>query len=385
MSKIRILFLAADPTDSSRLRLGQELRDIREKLQLSKLRDNFLLEARESTRPGDITQAILDIEPQLVHFSGHGMSTGELCFEDILGKTQPVSPTALASLFELVAEQVNCVVLNACYSEVQAKAIAEHIPFVIGMNQAIGDRAAITFATGFYKALGAGRLFEDAYKFARVEIQLQGIPEHLTPVFFKAKQDKSRLEVYETQVNKIEPLSRDRILTSSTAQDLLDSSQDDKQVHESQSVSGNEVTYARLENLLRTGKWKEADDVTLTIMLKLARREREGWLDVQHVERLPCKDLQTLNQLWTTCSNGHFGFSVQKHIWEVVKKNCEIFGSRVGWRSSYSSTWKDYLDLTFDLSAPQGHLPSLSWRPFRYLLVDPFAARLSECGIQLSP
>lgn len=46
--------------------------------------------------------------------------------------------------------------------------------------------------------------------------------------------------------------------------------------------------------------------------------------------------------------------------------------------------YQDYLDLTFDLSAPQGHLPSLSWRPFRYLLVDPFAARLSECGIQLS-
>lgn len=184
MNKIKILFLAAEPSDISRLRIGQELRDIREKLQLSKQRDNFLLESRESVRPGDITQAVFDVEPQVVHFSGHGTSTGELCFEDVSGQTKLIQSEALAKLFSLVAECVTCVILNACYSEVQAKAIAEHIPFVIGMNQAIGDKAAISFATGFYKALGAGRSFEDAYKFALLEIQLEGIPEHLTPVIY---------------------------------------------------------------------------------------------------------------------------------------------------------------------------------------------------------
>jgi hypothetical protein len=182
MNKVKILFLAADPSDSARLRLGQELRDIRERLQLSKLRDKFLLESRESVRPRDITQAIFDVEPQIVHFSGHGLSTGEICFEDILGKTQSVQPEALTNLFELVAGQVSCVILNACYSESQAKAISEHIPFVVGMDKAIGDRAAIAFATGFYKALGAGRSFQESYKFARVEIQLEGIPEDLIPV-----------------------------------------------------------------------------------------------------------------------------------------------------------------------------------------------------------
>ncbi|WP_243714124.1 hypothetical protein [Nostoc sp. 106C] len=73
MNNIKILFLAADPSDSARLLLGQELRDIREKLQLSKQRDSFSLESRESVRTGDITQAILDVEPQIVHFSGHGI------------------------------------------------------------------------------------------------------------------------------------------------------------------------------------------------------------------------------------------------------------------------------------------------------------------------
>lgn len=180
----KILFLAADPSNATRLRLGEELRDIRENLLRSKKRDGFVLESRESVRPGDVTQAIHDIEPQIVHFSGHGMSTGELCFEDCLGEIQPVKPDALASLFKLVAEQVNCVVLNACYSETQAQAIAKHIPFVIGMNQDIDDQAAITFAVGFYKALGAGHSFEKAYKFAQVEMQLEGILEHLKPVLY---------------------------------------------------------------------------------------------------------------------------------------------------------------------------------------------------------
>lgn len=184
MSKIKILFLAADPSDSTRLRLGQELRDIRERLQLSKQRDGFSLESRESVRPEDLTQAIFDVEPQIIHFSGHGTTNGELCFENSLGRTQPVSTVALTNLFELVANQVSCVILNACHSEIQAKAIAEHIPFVIGMSQSIGDKAAITFAVGFYKALGAGRSIEDAYKFACLDIQLQGIPEHSTPVFY---------------------------------------------------------------------------------------------------------------------------------------------------------------------------------------------------------
>ncbi|WP_208099071.1 hypothetical protein [Nostoc sp. 106C] len=108
----------------------------------------------------------------------------------MLGKTQPVKPDALANLFKLIANQVKCVVLNACYSEVQAKAIAKHIPFVIGMNQSIGDKAAIGFAVGFYKALGAGRSFKDAYEFACVEIQLAGIPEYSTPTLLEKEKLK---------------------------------------------------------------------------------------------------------------------------------------------------------------------------------------------------
>jgi CHAT domain len=179
---IKVLFLASDPSDAVRLRLGQELRDIREKLQMSKQRDNFILESREAVRPGDLTQAIFDVEPHIIHFSGHGTNQGDLCFEDIVGKIKTVKPDALAALFEMETERVQCVILNACYSKIQAEAISQHIPHVIGMNQGIGDRAAIAFSIGFYKALGANRTVEQAYKAGCVEIRLEDIPEHLTPV-----------------------------------------------------------------------------------------------------------------------------------------------------------------------------------------------------------
>jgi hypothetical protein len=183
---ISILFLASDPSDASRLRLGEEAREIGEKLRLGKSRDIFDFQQRWSARPDDVSQALLDIRPKIVHFSGHGTSSGELCLEDKSGKIQPVSPEALAALFELVSNEVECVVLNACYSERQGAAIAQHINLVIGMNKAIGDKAAIAFAIGFYQALGAGRSIEEAYRFGCVQIRLQGIPEHLTPILRKS-------------------------------------------------------------------------------------------------------------------------------------------------------------------------------------------------------
>jgi hypothetical protein len=180
-----ILFLAANPKDTGRLRLDQELRDIAEGLQRAQKRDQFNLEQRLAVRPQDIERAILDVSPQIIHFSGHGAGEQGLVFEDEIGNAKLVDGAALAGLFELFADQIHCVVLNGCYSEVQAKEIAQHIPYVIGMNQEIGDRAAIAFAVGFYDALGAGRDVEFAYNLGCAVIRLEGIAGNLTPVLLK--------------------------------------------------------------------------------------------------------------------------------------------------------------------------------------------------------
>ena len=100
-----------------------------------------------------------------------------------MGKTKPVPHEALKELFSLVSSDTKCVVLNACYSHVQAQAISQHIDYVIGMKHAISDSAAIAFAVGFYQALGGGRTIVDAFAFGKVQIMLhEGTGEKETPI-----------------------------------------------------------------------------------------------------------------------------------------------------------------------------------------------------------
>ncbi|MBF2015562.1 MAG: CHAT domain-containing protein [Rivularia sp. T60_A2020_040] len=180
-----ILILASNPKNTSQLRLDEEVREIDAGLQRAKKRELFDLKQRWAVRCQEVYQALLDLKPQIVHFSGHGSGDDGLFLEDEDGNLKLVNTEAIAKLFELFSTTIECVVLNACYSEVQASAIAKHIPYVIGMNQAIGDKAAIKFATGFYNALGAGENIEFAYKLGCNVIQLDGIAEHLTPVLKK--------------------------------------------------------------------------------------------------------------------------------------------------------------------------------------------------------
>lgn len=180
----KILILAANPKNTSSLRLDQEVRDIQEELQRGR-QSEFLLEQRWAARSRDVYRAIQDIKPQIIHFSGHGAEDGGLALEDEAGQTRLTTPEALEKLFELFADQVECVVLNACYSGIQADAITQHIPYVVGMSQEIDDRAAIEFAVAFYSALGAGQSVDFAYKLGCAAIELAGIAESAIPVLKK--------------------------------------------------------------------------------------------------------------------------------------------------------------------------------------------------------
>ncbi|MDR9900245.1 CHAT domain-containing protein [Aetokthonos hydrillicola Thurmond2011] len=183
-----ILILAANPKDTKRLRLDEEVREIDAGLRRAKQRDQFILEQKWAVQPRDIYQAMLDTNPSIIHFSGHGMGDEGLVFEDETGSANLVHSEALAELFSLFADRLECIVLNGCYSEVQANAIAQHINYVIGMSKAIGDRAAIKFAVGFYDALGAGKRVEFAYKLGCAAIRLAGIPEQLTPILKRGRE-----------------------------------------------------------------------------------------------------------------------------------------------------------------------------------------------------
>jgi len=211
----KILVLSANPKGTKSLRLNEEIREIQEGLQLATQRDKFEIKSTQAARYRDIQRSILKHKPQIVHFSGHGAGESGLVFEDEIGQQKLVDAQALAGFFELFAANVECVVLNACYSQIQAKAIAKHIDYVIGMSKEIGDKAAIEFAVGFYDALGDGSEFEFAYKYGCSSIRMAGIPEHLTPQLLR-KQDDSGDNIDTTPlITSLPPNARQTIVVSS--------------------------------------------------------------------------------------------------------------------------------------------------------------------------
>jgi len=180
--KKKILFLSANPKDTERLRLDEEIREINNGLRLSKNRDKFSLKYQFATRIDDLRRALLGYSPNIIHFSGHGDGEDGIALEDKMGHTFLVGKDALAEFFSLFSKTVECVILNACYSEAQALAIAESISYVIGMKKGIGDVAAIEFSKAFYDGLGNGDTVEFAFKLGCNAIRMAGISEYDIPV-----------------------------------------------------------------------------------------------------------------------------------------------------------------------------------------------------------
>jgi hypothetical protein len=126
-------------------------------------------------------------------------------------------------------------------------------------------------------------------------------------------------------------------------------------------------SYSHLEKLLSQGRWREADKETCRCMLKILGREGWRWIDYQSVDNFPYEDLDLINKLWEKHSNGKFGFSIQKKIYQSLggtrKYDTQVwksFGDKVGWRKK--GKWLLYRELTFNLDTSyEGQLPSGIW------------------------
>lgn len=185
MEKVtKVLFCSANPADLSRLRLDKEYREIEHSLLASNFRDRFELLSIWATTTQDLLQKVLSVDPNIVHFSGHGTSSG-IVLENGIGDQVIVSKEGLGALFELFLGKVTCVVLNSCYSDDQAKLIKSFVPYVIGMSHTVPDSTAIAFSSGFYKAIGAGKDIPMSFKAGVASIKLEGLPSAEIPLLLK--------------------------------------------------------------------------------------------------------------------------------------------------------------------------------------------------------
>jgi len=120
------------------------------------------------------------------------------------------------------------------------------------------------------------------------------------------------------------------------------------------------MDYSKLEKLLAAGKWRQADERTWSIILRVVNQEDRGFLDPEDIALFPATDLETIARLWQHYSQGRFGLAIQKNIWETVGQDYTNFCDRVGWR--IKDNWLYYEDLNCSLEAQAGHLPVFGWR-----------------------
>ncbi len=192
---IKILFLASNPTDISRIRVDKELREVDERISLGTHRDRFDLIPHFAVRPRDLRRGLLKYKPQILHFSGHGSTSAGIVLEDDDGKTKIVAAADLAELLGILKDNLRVVVLNSCYSALQAGGITQTIDCAIGMNDKVGDRSAIIFSATFYESLAFGRSVEEAFQLGVSDLKTEGTGSGSIPTLL-TKQGVDLAKVY---------------------------------------------------------------------------------------------------------------------------------------------------------------------------------------------
>jgi internalin A len=180
--KRKILMLTANPTNQARLRLDSEHSNILEELQ--EKQEQFIFTIKKGVSKSEFQKLTVKANPEILHFSGHGESseygTGGLVLQDTDGKEDVVPAKGLSLLFRFFRSEniaIKAAILNACYSEEQAQAICEHVPYVIGTTLNIGDTAAIAFSTGFYYKLAENGTIEQAFNAGITRAAMDGADE----------------------------------------------------------------------------------------------------------------------------------------------------------------------------------------------------------------
>ena len=159
--------------------------------------------------------------------------------------------------------------------------------------------------------------------------------------------------------------------------------------------------YQKLEELLKAGQWRDADQETYRLMITTVGKEDGQWFDKEDLLNFPCEDLLAIDGLWVNYSQGKFGFSVQKQIYvdcgakldgeypgdKIWYKFCD----RVGWRKG--GNYLNYRDLKANPSlSPTGEFPrAVRWPVsvgvvwdalcvFYGVVVSSLASRLVNCS-----
>ena len=139
-----ILLVHSNPADTERLRLDREHRALDQMIRTSQLEGAIRILSAATV--ADLISAIHDQSIRIVHFSGHGNSTG-LYFESSADSDygSELSAEQLRELLIANAPHIHALVLASCYSADSINYLVAAAPYVITVDGPADDGAAIAF------------------------------------------------------------------------------------------------------------------------------------------------------------------------------------------------------------------------------------------------
>lgn len=201
-----ILFLASNPSDTTRLALDEECAAIERELLMAPGRE-LDFRSKWAVSVDEMMRSLNALQPTIIHFSGHGSRSagsrahGGPCASAGSGRdvlvdagsgpgpgpgiylqNEYVTGRALAQMIRTAAPTARVVVLNACFSDEVARSLHEVVDCVVGMSGAVGDDAARSFSVGFYRALGNCRSVGNAVEQAVATLAAKQLPDEHLPV-----------------------------------------------------------------------------------------------------------------------------------------------------------------------------------------------------------
>ena len=188
-SKLRVLYLLANPQSQGALRTDAEFRLVQEEIRGSKYRDKIDLIISPAADAKNILRGLNDYRPQIVHFSGHG-GKGSIWLDD--GKLAKSIGGAMR--FDLLVKALSAtdspprlLVLNACDTLAGAEALLEVVEVVIAMAESVSDVGAATFAAQFYAAIASAQSTSVALNQGKVAMEAASLADARLPQMIHRK------------------------------------------------------------------------------------------------------------------------------------------------------------------------------------------------------
>jgi hypothetical protein len=164
-----ILIAYSCPADEDRLRLDREHRRVEDAIAATRV-SHVAVDRKHATTLDDLARALASRQYDVVHFSGHGNSTGFYLDSETGDAGAFVKAIHLANILHSTQRSLSAILLISCYSSDAAKEFLTAAPYVISINGSADDAAAIDFVGHFYEQYFRTSSIERAFSFANAYV-----------------------------------------------------------------------------------------------------------------------------------------------------------------------------------------------------------------------